>query len=113
MPVNGTRVTVLYAYALPGPVQSFSAKTAAEVAAEFTITHQQMRYYRAPRGFPARSVILAMLLGQQIHTGLPRPNPENANWTGEPVKIEVTNHDEQRESREDAERGHGTRPRTN
>ena len=107
MPVNAQRVSVMFAYALPGPPQTFSAKE--EAIAVVTMTHQQMRYYRAPRGFPARSIILAMLLQQ--NTGIPLPNPENVTWTGEPVKIEVS-HDEQRESREDAERRHGARPQS-
>lgn len=105
------RVTTVFVYALPGPPQSFSAKTAEEVVVS-TMSHQQMRYYRAPRGFAARSVILALFLGQELpHTGIPLPKPQDANWTGTPVKIEVS-YDDERQSREDAERGHGTRPRT-
>lgn len=49
MPVNGQRVTTLYAYALPGPPQSFSAKTEAEPEAIATVTHQQLRAWRGIR----------------------------------------------------------------
>lgn len=61
MPVDGTRVTTMYAHAMPGPPQSFSAKAEAVPEAALTTMYDH-RAYRRRRGLLSIVFLLKGLL---------------------------------------------------
>lgn len=78
MPVNATRVTTLFEYGLPGPPQTFAAKTAVIVGAfaskRVIGIHQQRAMRRSSAGRRGRSRKISVWIDSWIRGLKPCPS---------------------------------------